>query len=164
MFAGQRRRRSVVLRWRTRVLHPDSPSRPGQVAASGRVRYVAWSLTIGGFAETGRTRRRRRKRRRADLFCILLRVNYGRRGAVARRAERKHDLSLRVAKDLRPRHGGKRAEETEQRIDTAASEAGRRRGSDDLRWTKEAEAERASWSAFPRRFRRPGWPTGSQLR
>jgi len=40
------------------------------------------------------------KRRRADLFCISLRVNYGRRGAVAHRAERKHGLSLRVAKDL----------------------------------------------------------------
>lgn len=56
-----------------------------------------------GFEEKRRTRKRRRKRRRADLFCIPLRVNYGRRGAVARRAERKHDLSLRVAKDLR--HG-----------------------------------------------------------
>lgn len=53
--------------------------------------------------------------READLFCIPLRVNYGWRGAVARRAERKHDLSLRVAKDPR---GGKRAQETEQRTGT----------------------------------------------
>lgn len=62
-------------------------------------------------------KRRARKRRRADLFCIPLRVNYGWRGAVARRAERKHNLSLRVAKDLR--HG------------TARWEAGRGNGTKD---------------------------------
>lgn len=49
---------------------------------------VVWSLTI---VARGKER---------GLFCIPRRVNYGRRRCRAvRRAERKHDLSLRVAKD-----------------------------------------------------------------
>lgn len=73
----------------------------GQVAAYCVIRGVRCGVVFDhrDFGEKRRTRKRR-KRRRADLFCIPLRVNYGRRGAVARRAERKHDLSLRVAKDL----------------------------------------------------------------
>lgn len=47
---------------------------------------------------------------------------------MARRAERKHDLSLRVAKDLRHGVVGSGAEETEQRIDTASERGGEDKG------------------------------------
>lgn len=53
---------------------------------AGRRRGVAWSLIIG-------------TRGKEEACFAFRRVNYGRRGSVARRAERKHDLSLRVARD-----------------------------------------------------------------
>lgn len=71
------------------------------------------------------------------------------RGAVARRAERKHDLSLRVAKD--PRHGGKRAEETEQRIDGERGDADKRSGSDDFSADEGSKGREWPRTAFPRR-------------
>lgn len=67
-------------------------------------------------------------------------------GEVPWPVERKENTISRYAwlKDLWPRRGGKRAEKTEQRIDTAASEAGRRRESDDLRRTYEEGKGRES--------------------
>lgn len=64
---------------------------------------AAWSLTIARVEE-----------RRRGLFCIPHRMNYGRRGAVARRAERKHDFSLCLSLSLRAAEDT--VEETEQRI------------------------------------------------
>lgn len=49
-------------------------------------RGVAWSLIIA-------------TRGKEEACFAFRRVNYGRRGSVARRAERKHDLSLRVVRD-----------------------------------------------------------------